>query len=152
MSPLTRDNPALAGKIESLRLPLAPLRALPSGEPHPIFPLTVLHFWLLTEAELDALAHHYHQSTPSEWSFSYPVRMNWDKRTFSHMRGDAGTAAAGERLKVKRRKFGNFIGLRGCETPVEEVEWRIRTLRREIRERVDREMEEGKRWHYRRPE
>lgn len=67
MAPSTRRNSALAKKIATLQLRLAPLVPLPAGPPHPAFPDTLLAFHLLTEAELDSIAHYYHQSTPSQW-------------------------------------------------------------------------------------
>ena len=80
MAPLTRpNNAALTKKIATLQLELAPLVPLPSGPPHPAFPKTLLAFHLLTEDELDSIAHHYHQSTPGPWTQHYPALMNWDK-------------------------------------------------------------------------
>ncbi|KAM0712247.1 hypothetical protein Q7P37_011341 [Cladosporium fusiforme] len=79
MAPLTRRNSALSKKIATLQLELAPLVPLPSGPPHPAFPKTLLAFHLLTEDELDSIAHHYHQSTPGPWTQHYPALMNWDK-------------------------------------------------------------------------
>jgi hypothetical protein len=65
MAPLTRpNNAALTKQIATLQLELAPLVPLPTGPPHPAFPKTLLAFHLLTEDELDSIAHHYHQSTP----------------------------------------------------------------------------------------
>jgi hypothetical protein len=45
--------------------------------------------------------------------------MRWDEAWLAHV---AETKGKEEVLKIKRRKFGRFIGLRGCETPVEEVD------------------------------
>ena len=179
---------------------------LPSGPPHPAFPKTLLAFHLLTEDELDSIAHHYHQSTPGPWTHHYPALMNWDKgflarRSSSSSSGTQGrspkasaadvdaaleadvpeeafletlmttvrdlqregqkkglatlpsspedssssssspsaaAAAAGanagnpyaglsdkDRIRIKRRKVGKFIGLVGMETPVEEIAGRI---------------------------
>lgn len=53
--------------------------------------------------------------------------MAWDPDFLAHMGETQGSEA---RIKIKRRKFGKFIGLRGCETPVEEVDERSRWLRR----------------------
>ncbi|MCJ1393842.1 hypothetical protein MMC18_006718 [Xylographa bjoerkii] len=95
----------LSTHLTHLRLPLAPLLSITTGTPHPAFPPTLLHFHLLTEAQLDELAHYYHQRTPSQCSFLYPepVVGRWDR------------AADIER---KRRWWGRFVGLRGCESPV----------------------------------
>ncbi|KAK3113288.1 hypothetical protein LTR53_009572 [Teratosphaeriaceae sp. CCFEE 6253] len=177
MAPTTRRNSTLAKKIATLQLTLAPLVPLPSGAPHPAFPSTLMAFHLLTEAELDSIAHYYHQSTPGPWSESYPASMNWDKdflakpaatiaaatsprhsrrlsvqekefisdllKTVEDLRHpvlpsqpeieDEATPAknpyAGltdkERIRIKRRKVGKFIGLVGMETPAEEIAGRI---------------------------
>lgn len=176
MAPLTRRNSALAKKIATLQLRLAPLVPLPTGPPHPAFPETLLAFHLLTEDELDAIAHYYHQSTPGPWSDHYPANMNWDKnflarpdvlsptsrarrsrrlsqdekdwldelvKTVEEMKAplirskstptiEAGSSSnpyAGlserDRVRIKRRKVGKFIGLVGMETPAEEIAGRI---------------------------
>jgi hypothetical protein len=193
MAPLTRpNNAALTQKIATLQLELAPLVPLPSGPPHPAFPKTLLAFHLLTEDELDSIAHHYHQSTPGPWTQHYPALMNWDKDFLarntdskgkgkgkasaadvdaaleadvpeevfletlmttvrdlqrekgeksgqpatlrsseegSSSAGNAGNPYAGlsdkDRIRIKRRKVGKFIGLVGMETPVEEIAGRI---------------------------
>ncbi|MCJ1414360.1 hypothetical protein MMC32_000686 [Xylographa parallela] len=121
--------PPLATHLTHLRLPLAPLLSITTGAPHPAFPRTLLHFHLLTEAQLDALAHHYHQRTPSRASFLYPAPVvgRWDR------------AADIER---KRRWWGRFVGLRGCESPVVETsrdgaEWGQEEWDRWVRERVE---------------
>ncbi|KAK6433120.1 hypothetical protein LTR95_010699 [Oleoguttula sp. CCFEE 5521] len=171
MAPLTRRSSALAAKIATLQLQLAPLVPLPSGPPHPAFPKTLLAFHLLTEDELDRIAHHYHQSTPGPWTMHYPAVMNWDKDFLARptkrgSREDNGkeerrlsqveiefveglmeaapeprvlsstpSAASSsnpyaglsdkDRIRIKRRKVGKFIGLVGMDTPVEEIAGRI---------------------------
>ena len=180
MAPLTRRNSTLVKKIATLQLRLAPLVPLPSGRPHPAFPKTLMAFHLLTEEELDSIAHHYHQSTPGPWSNHYPASMNWDKdflakptqsptaknrldsrrhsrrisqdttiwlndlmKTVEDIQSntailpsqtDAATSPqrnpyAGlsdkDRIRIKRRKVGKFIGLVGQETPAEEIAGRI---------------------------
>lgn len=94
----TSRNPSLDGKLKQMALPLAPLVQLTSGHVHPAFPSTLLHFWLLTDDQLDQIAHFYHQRTPCQWTRHYPCPITW-----------------GEGLSVeeKRRKIGKFIGLRG---------------------------------------
>ncbi|KAK1768307.1 hypothetical protein QBC33DRAFT_534501 [Phialemonium atrogriseum] len=85
-----------------MALPLAPLVQLTTGRVHADFPATLLAFWLLTDGQLEALAHFYHQRTPCAWSGHYPCPVPW--------RSDVP-------LGAKRRRFGRFIGLRGCESP-----------------------------------
>ncbi|RGP60062.1 beta-xylosidase [Fusarium sporotrichioides] len=96
-------NPSLQRKLEQMALPLAPLVQLNTGYVHPSFPTTVLNFWLLTDEQLESLAHFYHQRTPSPWTNQYPCPITW--------RSDLP-------LEEKRRKMGKFIGLRGCESPI----------------------------------
>ncbi|TKA83756.1 hypothetical protein B0A55_00064 [Friedmanniomyces simplex] len=186
MAPTTRRNSTLANKIATLQLTLAPLVPLPSGPPHPAFPKTLMAFHLLTEAELDSIAHYYHQSTPGPWSEHYPASMNWDKEflarpaitttvtspdghrrrlsqqekefltdliktvedlqhpvvpsqpegqeeeeemgpmttTLRRKNPYAGLSEK-DRIRIKRRKVGKFIGLVGMETPAEEIAGRI---------------------------
>ncbi|KAL1585475.1 hypothetical protein WHR41_05759 [Cladosporium halotolerans] len=210
MAPLTRRNSALTRKIATLSLSLAPLVPLPSGPPHPSFPKTLLAFHLLTEDELDSIAHHYHQSTPGPWTQHYPALMNWDKEFLarpppppaagkkspaSAADVDAALAAAAaapkeeeeflrtlretvedlkaggatppwtlassslassdgavdarnpyaglsdkDRIRIKRRKVGKFIGLVGMETPVEEIAGRIQASLDRAVERSREEM------------
>ncbi|TQV95698.1 beta-xylosidase [Cordyceps javanica] len=108
-STLLARNPALAHKLRQMALPLSPLVQLTTGAVHPDFPANVLQFWLLTDAQLEALASFYHQAVPpgarpSPWAAQYPCPVRW--------RSDAP-------LECKRRRMGRFIGLRGCDTPVE---------------------------------
>lgn len=99
---LALRNPPLAHKLHQIALPLSPLVQLTTGAVHPHFPRTVLHFWLLTEAQLESLASFYHQRSPSPWSAQYPCPVVW--------RSDLP-------LEEKRRRMGKFIGLRGCDSP-----------------------------------
>jgi hypothetical protein len=112
----------LGKKIREMALPLAPLVQLTTGQIHPSFPSTLLNFWLLTDSELESLAHFYHQRTPCRWTFQYPCPVTWDPSLG---------------LEEKRRRIGKFIGLRGCETPVAKVkgEEEIMEEARGVRER-----------------
>jgi len=58
MTPTTRCKNALLKKIVTLHLKLLPLTLLPCGPPHPAFPKTLMDFHLLTDVELDSIAHH----------------------------------------------------------------------------------------------
>jgi len=100
----TARNSALSAKIAQMQLRLAPLVRVTTGDVHPVYPSTMLNFWLLTSKELDELAHFYHQRTPCQWTRSYPCPVGW---------------GSGLTLEEKRRKMGRFIGLRGCETPIQ---------------------------------
>jgi hypothetical protein len=246
MAPNSRNDPDLQRRISSLhlsfghdasdptgqrRLPemlellstkLHPLYPQPTGPPHPKFPKTILHWLLLTEDELDSIAHYYSQSTPDVFTNTYPAPMGWDKEflarpeqnspqlmpwdeewldQFRAKRRHSGASSSTqtwptksytdsasctssppnsqppsrpsssasrcsdhrrhrhqpilrsasepvsqpvtpppltttERVMVKRRKLGKFMGLRGCETPIPEVERRIAILEA----RLDRAM------------
>ncbi|SPQ19409.1 153539dd-a6df-4d82-8931-23e958d66717 [Thermothielavioides terrestris] len=99
-------NPAFEAKLAQMSLQLAPLVQLTTGQVHPAFPRTLLAFWLLTDEQLESLAHFYHQRTPCRWTRHYPCPVAWPP---------------GMTLEEKRRKLGRFIGLRGCETPIERL-------------------------------
>ncbi|KAF4457014.1 hypothetical protein FALBO_15286 [Fusarium albosuccineum] len=125
-------NPSLQRKLEQMALPLAPLVQLTTGAVHPAFPTTVLNFWLLTDEQLESLAHFYHQRTPCPWTNQYPCPITWSSEL---------------PLEEKRRKMGKFIGLRGCESPIllkseEEILAEVR------RARMASEEEMGRRKHY----
>ncbi|KAF2432879.1 hypothetical protein EJ08DRAFT_568177, partial [Tothia fuscella] len=131
-----RPNKPLTLKLTHLLTPLAPLYALPNGSPHPSFPTTLLAYHLLTESQIDAMASWYHQTSPTHrYNSQYPSNMRWDKAFLA--KPDPSTMSEEEmgsllsdkeRVDVKRRMVGKFIGLRGCETPIEEVGRRIKFL------------------------
>lgn len=98
--------------LHYLHTPLCPLVSSTSGLSHPDFPTTLLTFHLLTSSQLDNLAQHFHQIWPPVPATTrYPVRIRpW-----------LGTSEEEDiDLATKRRRFGRFIGLRGCESPVHE--------------------------------
>jgi hypothetical protein len=95
-------NAAFQEKLRQMRLQLAPLVQLTTGAAHPAFPSTLLGFWLLTDEQLESMAHFYHQRTPSTWTDQYPCPVPWSSEA---------------PLETKRRRLGRFIGLRGCESP-----------------------------------
>lgn len=126
--------------VTHLASKLHPLLSVSSGLPHPDFPASLLHYHILTEAQLDDLAHFYHQRTPTALSFAYPapVMARWVKQA---------------PVEDKRRRFGRFVGLRGCESPVvvgggksEEERAMERRVDERIRDGVrrERELEEGR--------
>jgi hypothetical protein len=118
---LALKNPALSSKLAQMSLQLAPLVQLTTGTVHPAFPRNLLAFWLLTDDQLEQLAHFYHQRTPCAWTAHYPCPISW---------------SAGLSLEDKRRKQGKFIGLRGCDTPV----WAV--VQPRVAERLGRSEEE----------
>lgn len=115
MSPRTeecfsRTHPSFHPVLRHLRTPLCPLVSSTTGLQHSDFPRSLLSFHLLTSAQLDNLARHFHQVWPPlPATTSYPVTVQaW-----------LGTDGSGQvDLSTKRRRFGRFIGLRGCESPV----------------------------------
>jgi hypothetical protein len=78
---------------------------MPTGPPHPCFPKTILHFWLLSESEINSIAQYYSQTEPDEYTLTYPHPMLWDHQAFSQM-------STTERICAKRRELALFIGLR----------------------------------------
>jgi hypothetical protein len=143
-SRLSQRNPTLAARIERLQLTIHPIiriqEVTPSGNflyapEHDWFPRNLLQYLTLSESMLDAMMHHYSQSTPDAYTEAYPAPANWDKSWLA-------TLPSSRRAQVKRRKFGQFIGLRGCDTPVSEIaeqlDWsrgRINDLMTVLRER-----------------
>jgi hypothetical protein len=95
-------KPELKRKLRDMSIQLSPLVQITTGLVHPSFPRKMIQFWLLTDRELEDMAHFYHQRTPSAWSSQYPCPITWNSNLS---------------LEEKRRKLGKFIGLRGCETP-----------------------------------
>ena len=106
--PITRHEVSLRfrAKMAEMKKTLSPLVSITTGAVHPSFPKTLLHYWLLTDSELDALAAFYHQSSTSRWTNEYPKVMGWRE---------------GMGIDEKRRRWGKFMGLRGCETPTNEL-------------------------------
>ena len=105
--PLARHEASarFRAKMAEMRKTLSPLVSIATGQVHVAFPKTLLHYWLLTDSELNSLADFYHQSSPSRWTNEYPKVMGWRE---------------GMGIEEKRRRWGKFMGLRGCETPTRE--------------------------------
>ncbi|PYI19126.1 hypothetical protein BO99DRAFT_146929 [Aspergillus violaceofuscus CBS 115571] len=108
-------NPRLAAKLTPLLThlctPLHPLVSSTTGHYHPAFPRTLLAFHCLTHAQLDSLARHFHQVYPAVAATGYyPI-------TVPPWLGIPGAEGVEVDLETKRRRFGRFIGLRGCESP-----------------------------------
>lgn len=100
---LRLKNPNFVAKLEQMKLTLCPLVRLDNGTIHPAFPSSVLQYWLLTDDQCEAIAHFYHQRSPSPWSAHYPCPITWDSSL---------------PLEQKRRKIGRFMGLQGCDSPI----------------------------------
>lgn len=151
----TRANTRLQDKISQMRLTLAPIYPLPNGPPHPNYPHTILQYWLLTESQLDSLASCYHQLSPTNpWRRHYPASMNWDKEFLAQphllmsVEEQKECLSSEERLAIKRRMFGKFIGLKGCDTPVEEMEKRVKFLEGRIERAIRRERDSQRKWPF----
>ncbi|KAL4802933.1 hypothetical protein BDV18DRAFT_47583 [Aspergillus unguis] len=70
----SKIHPDFHLKIMQMARPLHPLVSYSSGLTHPFFPKTLLSYNLLTSAQLDQLALHFHQVyPPTDESFRYPL-------------------------------------------------------------------------------
>lgn len=124
-------HPEFQNKIAHLARKLHPLVSYSTGLIHPYFPKSVLAFNLLTSAQLDALALHFHQVyPPRRETFLYPLPIKPWLATNGFLR-DLGVDT-----EVKRRRFGRFIGLKGCESPV-----KTRSDEGSVVEQVERDWE-----------
>lgn len=148
---LSTRNSSLAAKISQMRLTIAPIVHVETGKPAPDFPSTMLSLFLLTEAQLDALAMFYSQTHCSELTFQYPITMNWAHPFLDKCENlpDDCRLDDVERLRVKMRMFARFIGMRGAETPTWEYERQMEILGNKIRwsvreeERAERKVFSG---------
>lgn len=80
------------------------------------------------------------------WDPEFLARPDPERMTKEEMKG---LLSDEERLNVKRRMVGKFIGLRGCDTPATEVGRRIKFLedRFERSVRVERNLEGKHPWY-----
>lgn len=154
----------LKRRLAHLLRPLCPLVSVETGLAHPDFPQTLLQYHLLTDKQLDDLAHYYHQRTPGHHSMNYPMpvvarwwapaeeeleegeidEMEDIRKILGTMDAERSERVAG--IEEKRRRFGRFLGLRNCESSVGEgnmrremEEWLANELAR--RQHRDKEME-----------
>jgi hypothetical protein len=147
--------PAYANAVSHLRTPLVPLISVTTGFSHPQFPRSLLQYHLLTHDQLDSLARWYHQTEPPmEESWMYPAwippytrRATWQATGFTNNTAiDSDTAMEGVTLTTKRRRWGRFIGLRGCESPegmdADEQESLVARMERDWRRAMERAREE----------
>ncbi|KAJ5664721.1 hypothetical protein N7462_011534 [Penicillium macrosclerotiorum] len=107
-----RFHPQFFQLLDHFRTPLHPLISCTNGQAHPDFPPNILAFHLLTSCQLDNLAYYYHQVWPATVDTKdYPVSIRpWLGTPYE----------ATIDLATKRRRFGQFIGLQGCESPIDD--------------------------------
>ncbi|KAK5193715.1 hypothetical protein LTR92_006055 [Exophiala xenobiotica] len=151
--------------VEHLRAPLVPLISVTNGLPHPSFPTTLLQYHLLTHEQLDCMARWYHQvDPPLDETFMYPAWIPaWTSMHPGNGNGDSSAAHEGEGdgdgdgdgdvdLETKRRRFGRFIGLRGCESPAstgpegESPDELARRMEREWKRAIERAEDDERAW------
>lgn len=139
--PLSSRNPELAEKISQMQLTIAPIVHVQTGLPGPNFPPIMLNLFLLTEEQLDQLAHFYSQSTPDDLTNQYPQNMDWAKPFLDNDKALPENCKLSEleRVKVKMRMFARFIGMRGAETPKWEYERQIEILANKVARCVEEE-------------
>ncbi|EXJ57933.1 hypothetical protein A1O7_05356 [Cladophialophora yegresii CBS 114405] len=120
--------------VDHLRTPLVPLISVATGLPHPQFPTSLLQYHLLTHDQLDSLARWYHQVEPAvQETFLYPACIPaWTSLHDEDRQVEVD-------LETKRRRWGRFIGLRGCESPGTETNEHGNPI--ETREELSRRME-----------
>lgn len=105
----------IQARITHLSRPLVPLVSVTTGLPHPAFPTSLLQYQLLTHEQLDELVRWYHQTDDAgreRWMYPCPIGAG---KVWTGM-GEETNAVVD--LQTKRRRWGRFIGLRGCESPV----------------------------------
>jgi hypothetical protein len=135
---LSNRSPALAHKISEMRLTIAPIVHVETGKPAPEFPSTMLDLFLLTEAQLDALASYYSQTNLTDLTYQYPQIMKWQQPFLDMSDSLPENCKLGdlERLKIKMRMFARFIGMRGADTPRWEYDRQMEILRNKIQKSV----------------
>ncbi|KAJ5547073.1 hypothetical protein N7494_004658 [Penicillium frequentans] len=122
-APRSLSHPNFPAILQYLGQNLHPLVSCKTAQIPPDFPQTMLSYHLLTNTQLDDLAQYFHQiSPPIPETFMYPapIQQPW-----------VGTEAEDVDLETKRRRFGRFIGLRGCDSPppfVEPFQINFRTI------------------------
>lgn len=104
-------HPAFRYILRHLQDTIVPLIPNNCSSPPPEFPSTMLAFHLLTHAQIDSLARAFHQVwPPTPETSQYPVQIPpWVGTPDEHTLD----------LYTKRRRFGFFIGLSDCRTPMQ---------------------------------
>ncbi|OAL07449.1 hypothetical protein IQ06DRAFT_209593 [Phaeosphaeriaceae sp. SRC1lsM3a] len=138
---ISSRNPDLTEKISQMRLTIAPIVHVQTGEPGPDYPTSMLHLFLLTEEQLDGLAQFYSQSTPDVFTHQYPQTMDWALPFLCNDDSlpDNCKLSALERVKVKMRMFARFVGMRGADTPRWEYERQVEILQNKIARTIEQE-------------
>ncbi|KAJ5816948.1 hypothetical protein N7447_009181 [Penicillium robsamsonii] len=104
-------HPHFLPLLRHLAAQLWPLVNCETGLPHPDFPPNMLAYNLLTSAQVDNLARHFHQVYPPiPATFNYPICITpWigtpEEKTLD--------------LPTRLKRLGRFFGLRGCEEDVD---------------------------------
>ena len=113
----------------------------------------MLDLFLLTEAQLDAIAAYYSQTHSTDLTNQYPQTMNWQQPFLDASDTLPENCKLGEleRLKIKMRMFARFIGMRGADTPRWEYDRQIEILRNKIQRRITDEEEKVLRKFYQGP-
>ncbi|KAL2798145.1 hypothetical protein BJX66DRAFT_334486 [Aspergillus keveii] len=143
-SRVNKFHPEFEPTIARLSRPLHPLVSITTGLTHPFFPKSMLAFNILTSSELNELAIHFHQTyPPTRETFRYPLPVKPWIATNGLVR-DLGLD-----VEVKRRRFGKFIGLKGCESPTGPAETSSTTgsvvdRQAEIRAETERQWEKAR--------
>ena len=164
ISPRTqRARHQYANSVDHLRAPLVPLISVSTGLSHPQFPTSLLQYHLLTHEQLDSLARWYHQvQPPCEETFQYPALIPAWTSLHTARRSSTTSTQAATYLETKRRRWGRFIGLRGCDSPTanldedgnpvqggvsrENAEELASRMEREWRRALERAEEESRQW------
>lgn len=140
----------LQALLAHLAHPLVALVSVSSGKPHPDFPRTLLSYHLLTHEQLDNLARHYHQTVDAgEARWMYPAPIGWGKVWCGSQASQNSSCNATEKrhlvnLETKRRRWGRFIGLKGCESPTEDrTEDSSEQSREDLLERMERQWQKA---------
>ncbi|KAI9802235.1 MAG: hypothetical protein M1825_002956 [Sarcosagium campestre] len=156
--PRPTRSKAFLTKLSHMRHPLAALVSITTGQAHPAFPRTVLEFWLLTGLQLDDMAIFYHQHTSNNTTTGRTFKVdNDDHHILRNKYPKPIRWSTKAKLETKRRRFGRFIGIQGCESPIKsgsvwalgdrvrKQRW-VRNLRRDVascQQEEEEEEEEG---------
>ncbi|KAJ6015430.1 hypothetical protein N7540_010021 [Penicillium herquei] len=113
LSPLQiPPHPDFTRLIEIFSQPLHPLRSCTSNQAPANFPKTVFAWQVLTNEQLDDLARFFHQTSPPTLETrNYPLPID---KPWIGPKADPFVT-----VETKRLRFGRFIGLKGCESPLE---------------------------------